>query len=220
MLPVSRLKSNQSAGSTRTGRQRAPTAATDGKRERVMAVAARLFFEQGYATTTIDQIAAELGVTKPFVYYYFRDKRTLLEAVCWGPTLEATASMDFDADDARPAHRKLTEGIGRLVATTMAHHPAGTLPYRELQAFSPRYRRAHRQRFDHFYARMTALLEQARAEGRADCEDPKVTALAVASIPGFLYTWYRPEGRLSREVLGEQLTRIAVRALGLRRRAP
>lgn len=241
MLPMSRSKSNQQAKSqakshsnpqtspsqgasrdpretARAGRQRAPTAATDEKRERVMAVAARLFFEQGFAATTIDRIAAELGVTKPFVYYYFRDKLALLEAVCWGPTVEATASMDFADDDARPAHRKLAEGIERLVRTTVAHHPAGTLPYRELQAFSPRYRKAHRQRFDHFYARMTALLEQARAEGRAGFEDPKVTALAAASIPGFLYTWYRPDGRLPRDELVAQLTRIALRAVGLRSR--
>jgi len=184
-----------------------------------MAVAARLFFEQGYAATTIEAIAAQLGVTKPFVYYYFRDKRALLEAVCWGPTLEATAAMDFDANDPRPAHRKLACGIARLVATTLEHHPASTLPYREQQAFSPRYRRAHRQRFDHFYARMCALLEEAVAAGWCDCEDPKVTALAAASIPGFLYTWYRPDGRVPPAVLADQLTRIALRALGARRRA-
>jgi AcrR family transcriptional regulator len=184
-----------------------------------MAVAARLFFEQGYANTTIDQIAAELGVSKPFVYYYFRDKLTLLETLSWGPTAEALSSMDFPADDPRPAHAKLAAGLERLVRVTVEHHPAATLPYRELQVYGPAYRSAHQRMADRFYDRMTALLEQARAEGRAAFDDAKVTALAAASIAGFLYTWYRPEGRLPRDEVIAQLTRIAMRAIGLRRRA-
>lgn len=182
-----------------------------------MEVAARLFFEHGYANTTIDQIAAELGVTKPFVYYYFRDKLALLETLSWGPTVEALAAMDFDADDLRPAHRKLAEGLERLVRVTIEHHPAATLPYRELQVYSSEYRRAHQRLADRFYDRMTALLEQARADGKVDFDDAKVTALAAASIAGFLYTWYRPDGRLARDELVTQLTRIAMRAAGLRR---
>lgn len=204
--------------SREAGRQRAPTAATDGKRERIMAVAARLFFEQGYANTTIDQIAAELGVSKPFVYYYFRDKLTLLETLSWEPTAEALSSMDFPADDPRPAHAKLAAGLERLIRVTLEHHPAATLPYRELQVYGPDYRKAHRRMADRFYDRMTALLEQARADGRAEFDDAKVTALAAASIPGFLYTWYRPDGRLAPDELVAQLTRVALRAIGLRRR--
>ena len=218
MLPMSRSKSNRSPVSPDPGRQRAPTAATDVKRERIMAVAARLFFEQGYANTTIDQIAAELGVSKPFVYYYFRDKLTLLETLSWGPTEAALSSMDFPADDPRPAHAKLAAGLERLIRVTLEHHPAATLPYRELQVYGPEYRRAHQRMADRFYDRMTALLEQARADGRAEFEDPKVTALAAASIAGFLYTWYRPDGRLCRDELVAQLTRLAKRAIGLRRR--
>lgn len=198
------------------GRQRTATATTDEKRERILAVAARLFFELGFANTTIERIAGELGVTKPFVYYYFRDKLALLEAMSWRPTELALRSMDFDAADPRPAHRKLEAGLERLIRTTIEHHPAATLPYRELQAYSARYRDAHRRLADRFYARMTALLEQARADGTVEFDDAKVTALAAASIAGFLYTWYRPDGRLSRDELVAQLTRVAVRAVGIR----
>lgn len=201
-----------------TGRQRATTAGTDEKRERILAVAAQLFFERGYAETTIDQIARELGVTKPFVYYYFRDKLELFETISWRPTVESLTSMDFDEADSRPAHLKLAEGIERLIRATLAHHPAATLPYREAQAYSEPYRTAYQRLGAHFYARMTALLEQARREGMADFHDAKLTALATASIPGFAYAWYRPDGRLSRDEVVAELTRIAMRAVGLRTR--
>lgn len=198
-----------------TGRQAAATAGTDEKRERIMAVAARLFFEHGYASTTITLIARELGVTKPFVYYYFRDKLELFEAISWRPTVECLTAMDFDPADARPAHLKLAEGLEKLIRATVANHPAATLPYREPQVYSAGYRKALARLADAFYAKTTALLEQARRDGRADFDDAKVTALAAAGIPGFLYAWYRPAGRFGQDEIVAQLTRIAVRAIGL-----
>ena len=56
------------------GRQRRPTAESEAKRERILLAAQALFHAQGYAHTTMAQIVGALGVTKPFVYYYFRNK--------------------------------------------------------------------------------------------------------------------------------------------------
>ena len=63
---------------TSTSRQRAATAGTDEKRERILKVAERLFAAQGYANTTLEQIVLELGVSKPFVYYYFKDRKSVV----------------------------------------------------------------------------------------------------------------------------------------------
>ena len=43
-------------------------------RERILDAAAELFFENGYAGTTVDAIARKLDMTKAFMYYYFKDK--------------------------------------------------------------------------------------------------------------------------------------------------
>lgn len=60
---MSRSKSVHGRAAGASGRQRAATAATDEKRERILAAAAALFFAHGYANTTIEQIADALGVT-------------------------------------------------------------------------------------------------------------------------------------------------------------
>lgn len=46
-------------------------------RERLLTSAARLFARKGYAATTVREIVAEAGVTKPVLYYYFRNKEGL-----------------------------------------------------------------------------------------------------------------------------------------------
>jgi len=52
------------------------------KREGIVAAAAHSFFDIGYAATSIEQIAADAGVSKVTIYNQFGDKRTLFaEAV-------------------------------------------------------------------------------------------------------------------------------------------
>ena len=46
-------------------------------RERLLREALRLFTERGYAATTVREIVAAAGVTKPVLYYYFGSKEGL-----------------------------------------------------------------------------------------------------------------------------------------------
>lgn len=198
------------------GRQKAVTPGTDAKREQILAVAERLFDAQGYAKTTMEQIVGALGVTKPFVYYYFRNKQEIFETLSWAPTEACFTSMDFAPEDPRPAHEKVMAGIEALIRATLAHYPAAFFPYREPQVYRPEYRAAQARIANHFYERLCALLEEGRREGRFDFAETRVTAQAACSLPGFLYHWYRPDGRLSPEEMVQELTRLAGRVLGLR----
>ena len=200
-----------------SGRQKTATPGTDAKRERILAVAERLFHVQGYAHTTMEQIVRELGVTKPFVYYYFRNKQEIFETLSWGPTVECFTSMDFSADDLRPAHEKVMAGLEKLIRATIAHYPAAFFPYREPQVYRPEYLAAQKDLANHFYDRLCALLEQGREDGMFEFNDTKITALAACSLPGFLYNWYRPDGRLSQDEVAQELAQLAWRVLGLRR---
>jgi AcrR family transcriptional regulator len=52
-----------------------------GTRRRIIECARRLFLEQGYAATTLDQIATRAGVAVQTVYFHFGNKRTVLKEV-------------------------------------------------------------------------------------------------------------------------------------------
>lgn len=199
-----------------TGRQRATTERTDAQRERILQAAAQLFADQGYANTTMAQIVRALGVTKPFIYYYFRDKQEIFETLSWRPSVECFTAMDFAPDDGRRAVDKVLEGIERLIRATIAHHPCAFFPYREPQVYRPEYQAAARKLAHHFYDRLCPLLEQARRDGDLDFDDTRITALAACSLPGFLYTWYRPGGRLTADQMVTTLSTLASRVLGLR----
>lgn len=207
---------NQQPPVQASGRQKAATAGSDEKRERILRAAEALFDAQGYANTTIEQIVRQLGVTKPFVYYYFRNKQEIFETLCWAPTEACFTVLDFAADDPRAAHEKAVDGLQRLIAATIAHYPAAFFPYREPQAFSPAYMKASRTLARQFYRQFCALLEEGRASGHLDFRETRITAQAACSLPGFLYNWYRPGGRLGTAEMVAELTELASRVLGLR----
>ena len=205
---------------TRPRRQKTATPGTDEKRERILKAAERLFAAQGYANTTMEQIVRALGVSKPFVYYYFHSKQEIFETLSWLPTVECFTTMDFAADDLRPAHVKVTEGLERLIRATIAHHPAAFFPYREPQVYRPDYLAAQKKLANHFYDRLCPLLEQGRRDGMFDFSETRITAMAACSIPGFLYNWYRPDGRLAPDAMVRELSKLAWRVIGLRESAP
>lgn len=51
------------------------------RRQKVLDVAAKLFTELGFVGTSMRLIAEEVGISKPAIYYYFPDKKTLFEAL-------------------------------------------------------------------------------------------------------------------------------------------
>lgn len=199
-----------------TGRQKASTSGTDPQRERILEAASELFAKQGYANTTMEQIVRALGVTKPFVYYYFRDKQEIFETLSWAPAVACFTSMDFAPDDTRTARVKIEEGVDRLIRATVSHHPRSFFSYREPQVYRPEYLLAQKQLANHFYACFCALLEQGRRDGDIDFNDTRITAQAACSLPGFLYSWYRPDGRLSPDDIVAELSTLARRLIGWR----
>jgi hypothetical protein len=104
-----------------------------------------------------------------------------------------------------------------LIRATIEHYPSSFFPAREPQAYRPEYLEKQHQLAEHFYARLCALLEQGRDDGWFDFNETRITAQAACSVSGFLYTWYKPAGRLDVDTIVAELVEIACRALGLRK---
>ena len=49
--------------------------------EKILQVASKMFAEKGFANVSVRDICRETGTTPPVIYYYFRSKKGLFEAV-------------------------------------------------------------------------------------------------------------------------------------------
>jgi AcrR family transcriptional regulator len=66
-----------SGEATQEQRRSGPRLPAAERRLLIERAAARLFAEQGYETTTVEEICSEAGVTKPMLYRHFESKRDL-----------------------------------------------------------------------------------------------------------------------------------------------
>jgi len=81
-------------------------------RDRILAVAGRLFAERGYDQTSVRDIAAELGVANPSLYHHFASKRELLEELLREPMERIQAAVAEAAQlDGETRIRRLLHGL-------------------------------------------------------------------------------------------------------------
>lgn len=84
-------------------------------RDRILTVALRLFATQGYATTSLREIADELGVTKAALYFHFKTKEDILNGILLGH-LDSISTMIDDAADSAATLDGRKEFLRRLAA--------------------------------------------------------------------------------------------------------
>lgn len=180
------------------------------KRERIVAEAVRLFYERGYTGTTLDDISAALGVTKPFIYTYFTGKTELLTAICQ-PTIELAlaALTDAVAEGGSPAER-LERAVAGVTKVILQRQGQIAIFFREEKQIAPEVLErinALRRRFDRTLA---ALLAEGAEAGEFVAPDPAVAALAIGGMISWSYTWHRPHGRLSVDAMCQRMADLAL----------
>ncbi|BAC72494.1 TetR/AcrR family transcriptional regulator [Streptomyces avermitilis] len=109
---------------------RSPRAKDAGKRQRLMAAAARILHEQGVERTTIADIARAADVPAGNVYYYFKTKDELVEAALSQHTeylKELTGRLDRLPDPRERLKGLVTAWVGARDVAARYGCPTGTL---------------------------------------------------------------------------------------------
>jgi len=188
------------------------------KRERILEEAVKLFYERGFTGTTLDDIAAELGVTKPFIYTHFRSKTDLLAAIC-SPTIEL--SLDAVARAAKgpgSPRDRLYRAIVDFTEVVLSRQANIAIYFREEKNLSPdalQQINVLRKKFDRV---LSKLLAEGVASGEFDVKDVSLSALAIGGMISWAYTWHRPEGRLALDDMCERMADLALQMVGARSR--
>lgn len=191
------------------------------KRERTVAVAAQLFYERGYENTSLDAIAEQMGVTKPFIYAHFASKAELLAEICSRGIASALEALDvvLAAQPRGTPTERLTEVARRFVHAVLESQRHIAIFAREEKNLPPEdFRRISdmRRLFDR---KLVKLLDEGVAAGEFRTADTQMAALAIGGMVSWAYVWYRPDGRLSLDAVCGELTNLALDMVGAQRPA-
>ncbi len=174
----------------RATRERAPQ--RDAKRDAVLRSAAKLFTTRGFKGTSLDDIAASLGVTKPTLYRYIANKEEILfECVQRG--LDALRGGIAETSRRGIGGREqLRAVLQQYAAIVTSDYGLCVIRVGEDPLAEPRRRelRALKGRID---AEFRVLIEQAMARGTVAPGDAAMAAYAVVGALSGIGRWYRPE---------------------------
>jgi len=114
-----------------TGASRGDGRTTD-TRARIQAAALELFISQGFAQTSLREIAAQLGVTKAALYYHFESKAELIRSIIQ-PLIDDIDQFIAEARASQLTPRDLLEDYFDLL---VPHKPLFMALLRDASAFA------------------------------------------------------------------------------------
>jgi AcrR family transcriptional regulator len=185
------------------------------KKDKIVEVAARLFFERGYHGSSIDSICAELGVTKPFFYYHFQKKDDILKAI-YMSALEAALNIiqPLNAGGLTPS-AKLTAFVREYVGLATSEMRLRIALISREQNLLPKEMMGEVTAMKRkILSEVESLLRSGLAADEFDIDDVTIVAQSIFGILNWTVTWFRPDGRISRETLADEHARACQRLVG------
>ena len=149
-------------------------------RSRVVDQAVTAFGSRGYDTTSLDALAAELGVRKQTILYYFPSKEALLDAAIDRAAGQLSQALEGALAEAGPGWLRV-EAIVRSVFRLAGRQPALLGLLREVARLGPPAATRLTAALDPLIARATAFLETEMDAGTMRRQEPRLLLLAAYS---------------------------------------
>ena len=185
------------------------------KREMILRIATDIFFEKGFQSTTVDEIASAMSVSKAVVYWNFSSKVEVLEEIA-DRTVTKLSQCVMCIDHDRSAAENLAEVSFRHSATILTNQKGVAVYLFERRHLSAALKRKIRSQRDVFLSSLAKILEMGIRDGEFRVQDPELVAYEIISMTtmSFDWRWHQDTQRYSPENLSLHFAEQALRLGG------
>jgi len=193
---------------------RGRAAGYDDQRDLILQHAAALFARQGYAATSMNEVAQACGLSKPAIYHYFTEKYALLFEIC-DTHLTRLQALEQEVKDlpGLDAQQRLRSLIARFVeeyALSAHAHRVLTESVRYLKGED------HQQVLDKERA-LVAGFSKTLAQIRPDLDEAglsKAISMLLFGMMNWMFTWLRSDGALDQEAMAQLVADLFMGGIG------
>jgi len=187
--------------------------ATIEPRQEILRAAARLFQQQGYDATSMNDVAAALKLSKGGLYHHFQSKDEILYNIM-------SHAMDITEERVINVVRRIEGAEERLRTLIRLHIEVVlseedreiTVMLHENHPLPPALRRkinGRKKDYVHFVENLVADVQRQR--NSTSQVTPRAAAFALVGMINWIYQWYKPDGSLTGDALVRQYTDIFFR---------
>lgn len=173
------------------------------KRTEMLRSAAKIVKEKGYDRATMDDIAAELLMTKGALYYYFDSKEQLIFQCHELIFSEAITAMEEIIRMDLPALAKMEKAICTHIDYVINERDMFNMIIQPEQFFEE----------DHLYvvleqrAKIASIFDRIIEEGLSNGEfiipEPKMVRMMILGAMNWIQTWYSTEGKYNADEIAK-----------------
>ncbi|WP_242123842.1 TetR/AcrR family transcriptional regulator [Sphingobium sp. Sx8-8] len=185
------------------------------KREAVLRAAVRMFNARGFHATSLDDVAASLGVSKPTIYHYLGNKeQVLIECVTRGlePLRRAAEAAGGEPGSGLERLRRFLVQYARINMDDFGRCMVRTGDESLSPEAAVRFRASKRD----IDLALRGLIEAGIADGSIAPADVKFTAFTLAGALNWPARWHDPAGPKSAEEIAASLVDIVTSGLAPR----
>lgn len=186
------------------------------RKEQIIDAAALLFKQKGYASTTMRDLATELGIEAASIYHHIKSKEELLESICFDMANKFILNAKEVNDIYFNAEQKLRSAIKFHVEIITQNQNQSAVFLGEWRNLSEPNLTSFKQLRQQYENQFTIILMDGENEDIFDQVDKKFAVLSILSTINFVNEWYRPDGKMNAAEIAEKLSNFIMG--GLRKR--
>ena len=168
--------------------------------ERLFDIAAALFCEKGYATTTTREIAAAAGIQQASLYYHVASKEDLLHQISVSSLEQLFANVQSAVSAVSDPLERIEILVRTHLGTILRHQIRHVTMLNELRALSDPHRAAVIALRKKYAVLVRSVIEEAQAAGAVRIDIPaRYLYLALLNILNWAVLWFRRGQTLSED---------------------
>jgi AcrR family transcriptional regulator len=185
------------------------------KRDLILRAATDIFFEKGFQSTTVDEIAAAMSVSKAVVYWNFSSKNEVLEAIVERALAKLTECVAY-IDPSRSPPENLAEVCFRHSATILNNQKEVAVYLFEQRHRSEGLTRTVKVEQAKVVQALVGVLEAGVRSADFQIKDPELVAYDILSLiaMAFDWRWHQDTQRHSPQNLSLHFSEQALRLAG------
>jgi len=164
------------------------------RKQRIIDTAASLFHRKGYVSTTLDDVAKELGISKAALYHYVGGKDELLSIIytqafenVFKDTYEISG-MDLPPDE--KLRLIIRNHINNIIIKDLSMFSVFFSEESQLPEIDFKKIREEKKKYTRI---VEEIIEAGIARGMFKKTDPNLQAYAILGMCNWIYKWYKPE---------------------------
>jgi AcrR family transcriptional regulator len=182
--------------------------------DEVLEAAARIFYERGYADTSVQDIADDLGILKGSLYHYIDTKEDLLFRLLDGTHADVHQILkEVDAEEGLGPLEALELYVTRQLEYNIDHFQNVSVYYHDFERLGEERQKKILARRKEHQRWVTERIDEAQKAGLAqDAIDPAIAGRCIFATIIWTYRWFRP-GRDRKDLVVESCTAFAMRGV-------